>query len=104
MLYLEIHHAFYAFHFAWPFEGTVLPALIGFDFDSFELEPVFMFSFFYDFLELNCINLGLIPVGLPFHDTEVQFAFGYLFDIHGFSAQRVAMIEFLEPLQRLESD
>jgi hypothetical protein len=55
-------------------------------------------------LKLDCINLGLIPVSLPLHDTEAKFAFRYLFDIHGFSAQRVAMIEFLEPLQRLESD
>jgi hypothetical protein len=103
VLYLEIYHAVNAFHFAWPFEGTVLPVLNALDFNSFELEPVFMFSFLYDFLELDCINLGLIPVGLPSLNTEVQFAFGYLFDVHGFPAERVAMIEFLEPLQRLES-
>jgi hypothetical protein len=102
VLYLEIHHAVYAFHFAWPFEGIVLPVLNALDFNSFELEPVFMFSFFYDFLELDCINLGFVPVSLPSHNTEVEFAFGYLFDVHGFPAERVAMIEFFEPLQRLE--
>ncbi len=49
------------------------------DLDGFELEPVLMFSFFDDFLELDCINLGLVPVGLPSHGVGVEFAFGYFF-------------------------